>query len=83
MENFTAKELVYEVYEHYDEIAKKCYKIIQEHSEQVSITKIKDYINNDVIKRILIARQYEENKAVEMWKKWFVSFYNIGMAITV
>jgi hypothetical protein len=72
MENFTDEEIIYSVLQHYEGIAEKCYDIVQGHPEQVPVKKIKEYINNDVIRRILIAREYNEEKAVEMWKKWFV-----------
>jgi hypothetical protein len=73
MEKMPAEDdVVYSVFQHYDGIADKCYQVIQNHQEEVPVMKIKDYINNDVIRRILIARNYEEDKAVDMWKKWFV-----------
>ena len=35
------------------------------------------YINDDCIKRMLIARENNEEKALEMWKKWLVKQYYI------
>ena len=35
------------------------------------------YINDDCIKRILLARDNNEDKALEVWKKWIVKLTKI------
>jgi hypothetical protein len=72
MENLTDEQIKYCVFEHYSEIAERCLKVIESHPEEIPTEKIKQYINNDVIRRILVARDYDVDKAIEMWKKWLV-----------
>jgi hypothetical protein len=74
MEVLLNEEKVYQVVEHYEELAAKCYKILNSHPEEVPNDKVSQYINNDCLKRILIARDYNIDKSVEMWQKWFVKF---------
>jgi hypothetical protein len=81
MEDFRQQKIKFSVLEHYSELAEKCLKVLENNPETISDEKIKQYINNDVIRRILVARDYDADRALEMWTKWFViiRFYHIGM----
>jgi hypothetical protein len=73
-----------EIISEYKKLAAKCYDHIENNKlviinnninikiKEIEEDKLTYYINNDVLKRFMIARNNEEKVAFEMWKNWLV-----------